>query len=1130
MERYTAAYSYTNYNFVIQNIEGKNSTKNKFYSLICVLKNILQRGCPTTMSSYLTDKLGTIDLKEMKYIGLIDDEVPRWINTIKGDSKNNNYPAKVFFEELIPLYFGEYAFIQKLIKPEVDIKDIVGKEDEQFIYQKVDFYLQRFKLVIEIDGGHHNDTVQKYQDSERDEYLKENGIKTIRISTEQIYSKDNSFLEKVNEIINHISQYKNSLKIYQNVKSFDEYDDEELRILKACAVIRIQITLLSLLQKGKINLDDKVWKINILQRDVNDFLDLAIEDLFVWFENLCVLNNMDFNRPKLDIIECKTVEDFIYYKDYINIDFSINKRYTDENEINTNILYVRTDYFDKVNYFKVSTTEDPICYKIDKENKRCTEAMEYLLKSIFGYEKFRDGQLPIIMNSLQGEDTVGILPTGSGKSICYQLVALLQPCISFVVCPIKSLIYDQETNLKKVYINNVASITGDKDGEEKAEIIKSFSNEKYQFIFISPERFQSKVFRQSLNDLNIYSTVGLAVIDEVHCLSEWGHDFRTSYLNLVKTIRNYTPSARLLGLTATASNFVLNDIKKEFKIESYNIKTLTSFTREELNFKVIRCDENDKQKKKILFDTLKDMNDNNGIFELKGDETNTGIIFTPNVNGDRGCYQLSQDINKKFNINSNFYSGKAPNKNYSLNTDTKKFAKHKKEVQEDFKNNKIPLLVATKAFGMGIDKQNVRYTIHFGIPASLESLYQEAGRAGRDKKEADCFVLYEPEIVDESIIDKFFSLDTPVEELKDIQKNLNYNEQKDVLNNFFLWLNNNKGIEYECDLIKFIYDKYSSPGDTKKVKCKDLGHNLSDVQKAIYRLSVMGVVSDWTVEVWDSNKGVLEVIFEDFDIDKIRESIGKYIYKYNAEFDYTSLSSTNRPEDNKTISQMREILEDKNLNEIEKQIRALLIWIYDNIVYTRRQSIKSISDECKKFTDGQSFKKVIENYFKFDDDTYLLDYIAENPAEYDKWFEIFIPKDKISMKEHIENTKGTLRRFLESYRYNTGLNFISGIVHLMTDEFNNVDGKQRLESAFNQIKQYDNHTRNEILEFCLEMGNNLSLENKLNLSKVLCGNYEDKLKIHESLKDDHSLKLIIEETSHRLRGINGRIQCQKQEN
>ena len=127
MERYTAGYSYTNYNFVIQNIKGEKNIKNKYYPFICVLKNILQRGTPTNMSVYLTQNLGKIDLTDKKFIGFIDNEVPNWINTIKGDKKNNYYPAEQFFYEIIPKYLNEYKFIQQLIIPEAQIRDIVGE-------------------------------------------------------------------------------------------------------------------------------------------------------------------------------------------------------------------------------------------------------------------------------------------------------------------------------------------------------------------------------------------------------------------------------------------------------------------------------------------------------------------------------------------------------------------------------------------------------------------------------------------------------------------------------------------------------------------------------------------------------------------------------------------------------------------------------------------------------------------------------------------------------------------------------------------------------------------------------------------------------------------------------------------
>jgi len=200
---------------------------------------------------------------------------------------------------------------------------------------------------------------------------------------------------------------------------------------------------------------------------------------------------------------------------------------------------------------------------------------------------FREGQLQIITNVLSGVSTIGLLPTGSGKSICYQLAAILQPALSFVVCPIKSLMFDQKNDLNSAFFSRISHITGENDAEEKSEIQKEFSLGKYLFIFLSPERFQSRAFRDYFQNTRNQYLFSYAVIDEVHCLSEWGHDFRTSYLNLADTIRKYCPNVTFLGLTATASLNVIKDIQTEFDIAPQDTKTPLNYTREELEFIVI---------------------------------------------------------------------------------------------------------------------------------------------------------------------------------------------------------------------------------------------------------------------------------------------------------------------------------------------------------------------------------------------------------------------------------------------------------------------------------------------------------------------------------------------------------------
>ncbi len=1145
VEKYTANYTYSSPNFVIQNINGNNQINNKYYPMYCVLKNIIQRGRPTTMSKYLQNQIGAIPLdRELsERVVLIDKSTPIWIDTIKGDEGNNYYPAKDFFEKYILEYLDEFKFVQQLILPEVPFGYIVENVTDEFVDQQVDFYLPQAKLVIEIDGQQHKlEDTTRINDKYRDEYLAKNGVKTVRIDTKDLESKNVAFLDNIQEIKNRLSEYGELLSYYERYYNNPELYETEFnkKVLRATAVIRFQITILSLLQKGIINLTDDTWTFNILQRDVEDFAEIAIEDLFIWLKNLCKLNKLPYNKPNIKITYCKNEKDFRYTDNIINIDFSLLKKWTDENNKYPKIIFIRTDYFDRENYFKVSTA-DPIKYKIINDGEESdVPALKFLLENIFGFNEFNDGQLPIIINSLSCTDTIGLLPTGAGKSLCYQFSALLQPCISFVVCPIKSLMYDQKYNTEKKHITHTNYITSDQKAREKKIISKEFAEGKYFFIWISPERFQSPDFRDYLDQLNKDQTIALAVIDEVHCLSEWGHDFRTSYLNLVKTIRKYCPSATFLGLTATASSFVLEDLKAELDIDSENIKTLTSFTRPELKFYVKTDDGEDLDNKKIMIlNLLEEIDKSNDVFILDGENTKSGLIFTPHKQGKFGCYDLSNEISRTYNADVRWFSGEVPTKSYyefgrkvaeEPVMDIKKFDKYKMDVQKDFQENKFPLLVATKAFGMGIDKPNIRYTIHYGIPGSLESLYQEAGRAGRDRKESNCYVLYTKENMRDEELDILFHPDTDIEEIKGIHDKYGYKEGRDVLRNFFFWLNSNKGVDYEFNIMNKIYCDYAKKDVVKLIKCKELGYSFPEAQKAIYRLSLLGIIDDWTIKSWNKGREIMEVQFGSFSNISIFEDLLLYIRRYDKEF-----VLDNKYTKDEKYGKYVGIYLDNSMEEYERYMRVLLEWGYDNIVYNRRQSIKNILELCDGYTDPDTFKEGIERYFRFYEKSYLLDHIAQSPKDFISWVDVFyeieekedkdgnlIEYKRFNSMDELENIKGSLSRLLESYRYNTGLNYVSGIVRFLLGEFNNRDGKPRLESALKQINKYEEEEKIEILNKTLEICKDSRSENKEDLSELLCDYFPDeKVSIYDSLKDNYSLLLIIEESKDRLQNIGG---------
>ncbi len=1118
MKKYTANYTYTNPNFVIQNLV-ENPIKSDLLPILYVVKNILQRGFPTTLSKNLQNELGEIhklDNFEDRFL-FATKQTPIWNNTIKGDQIRNYYPAKDFFETIIPNEFGEYAFVQSLIIPEIEINEITGEDNRNFINQQVDFYLPQAKLVIEIDGQQHKtDEVTRVSDTTRDNYLLTQGVTTIRIDTVEL--RNGNYKEKVKLILEHLSRFDKLLTFYKNAcEKIEENQMSETEIktkLLPTAIIRFQVLLIELLTHNYLSLNEN-WNFNILaNEDLGNFAELAISDLLIWLDNLYQLKNKtNFEKPKFTINITNKKSDFVITTKAINLDFSLFKRYTDENKINPDVIYLRTDYFDIVkdkNYFRVSTTE-PINYNITDEDK-CI--LEFFLDNIFDKPKFREGQFPIISNALNRKDTIGLLPTGGGKSLCYQLPCLLQPSINFVVCPIKSLMYDQNENLVNMLVTNVSFITSDLDANERRQIETDFEQGRYLFVWISPEKFQIPSFREKITSIVANFSIAYAVVDEVHCLSEWGHDFRTSYLNLAKTIDKLSPKdengegkIKFIGLTATASVNVLKDIKIEFsrrkqRLEDENIKSLLDYSRKELQFEVI----NDKgNKSKQIQTLLKELHDTESFIETN---EKAGLVFTPNVNGAYGCFQVSNTLNTLYQNKVSWFSGDIPKRDvYDEQTGRKtgtepvmqrdEFNKFKLQVQKDFKKDKYQILVATKAFGMGIDKQNIFYTFHYGLPSSVEALYQEAGRAGRwDKnkeenkgKTGKCYVLYSPETHDSERVERLFHKDTTFAEMKEISEEVKW-DGKDIFKQVFLFTQGQNDIDEDFKIILGVINTYFKAESKVRIFWNDayskLRINNDTLQKAIYRLSLLGIVSDWTTNFIDH----FEVQFKTQNETTITKSVSNYITKYEPNTDVET-----------------EISQVEKATILEKSVWYLLNWTFENIAYSRKQSLKTLSDWCNQFEDSESFKSRIDSYFIFTETTFILQHIAENPKEFEKWFDVLTTNNQFPNEVEFKKLRDSISRFLESYRNNLGLNFLSGFVRLALNEYQDSDGKERFESALETIKQtFSKSKQDDFLNRLMILGKNLNEEQKMELCQSISKFYPEKL---EQLAEYYDLAYLL---------------------
>ncbi|EEJ72111.1 DNA helicase RecQ [Lactobacillus ultunensis] len=331
---------------------------------------------------------------------------------------------------------------------------------------------------------------------------------------------------------------------------------------------------------------------------------------------------------------------------------------------------------------------------------------EEVLKQTFGYDHFRPGQKKVIDLVLNKQNVLAVMPTGAGKSVCYQVPALMNSGVTLVISPLISLMKDQIDSLKQNGIN-AAALNSATPQEEVNPILRQAYQGKIKLIYITPERLAMDYFRYQLNFLDI----DLVAVDEAHCISQWGHDFRPAYRQLLEGINSLKSKPNILALTATATPAVQDDIGEQLNIPKENF-VITSFARPNLSFKVV----NSPQNTPLYIAKY-----------IKAHEGEAGIVYT---NTRKKVESLTDYLAKK-GISVGAYHGGMD-------------SKERDEIQEAFQFDRFQVIVATNAFGMGIDKSNVRFVIHASSARNIESYYQEAGRAGRDGEESEAIMIYHP--------------------------------------------------------------------------------------------------------------------------------------------------------------------------------------------------------------------------------------------------------------------------------------------------------------------------------------------------------------------------------------------------
>jgi ATP-dependent DNA helicase RecQ len=835
-----------------------NEVPKEFKTILSIAHKILTRGEYTKLSPYLEDKFSSKFVSKGEF------------NPSAYELTSNNHNStfwfdgdiyeKTFFENILPKILGDS--FRRFVIPQVEFHSLVydynryseSKESKE----RVDFLIttNKSKVVIELDGYEHNN--QRSKDYSRTRRLIENGFKEIRINNSDLQNPDCVGIQTLKKELENIN-------VIKYIKT--EYD-KYINSFKLAH--QFQISVIELLYAGVINNTERNkinYNFDFLNEYTNNEIKFIIEetliDLKQLISKLSELFSLPYNISNLQIEDDNEVSIILTYNENI--------------ETKKPLCVIQDISFPRIITKELKSAEN---LKIVQEPG--IEQLEYFLKYIFGYSSFREGQVDSLKRVLLNKDIITLLPTGAGKSLIFQLATFLLPGVSVIVVPIKSLMHDQIENLERKGISRAIELSGDIESRsEKEKVQRLFYRGQYLFIYVAPERFLIDEFRDTLREFTKEYLISLVVIDESHCVSEWGHDFRPAYLTVGKNSRIYCKNKDgfippLIALTGTASENVLLDIKEDLEIKDEGaVVSSETFDRKELHFNIIKCKTDEKYLwvKNIIKKELPEKLKTNSLFKLNGKSTKSGIIFCPfttnKETNPRGVEYFIERIKEDFgNICEPHYSNED---NRIINA-------------KNFQENNFPLLIATKGYGMGIDKPNIRYIIHINLPPSVEAYYQEAGRAGRDREHSECFIIYS--CSEDRKNNALLDLNTPLEEIKNICNQPG--KWDDIRSLFHFHISSFKGKKDEFEIIKGVlakindlnkeYQPFKSKFNNINIDRNDDNDTFKAIQKAIFRLTAIGVITNYGID-YASNEFSLKI--NKITKENIIQHYFDYVKKYN---------------------------------------------------------------------------------------------------------------------------------------------------------------------------------------------------------------------------------------------------------
>lgn len=911
----------------------------------------------------------------------------------------------------------------------------LGLDAKSFAEQRADFSLETgrgLRLVIEVDGSQHTLPLQSAQDKARNTALAKLKWEVWRIPTSEL----SNVQELVDELRRRVSKAQKSTWL-----EMAKHAPRSLELFNvvwgATVVSRIQFLLLKAIQAGLLH-DSEGWRLHVAEHETH-VANLAIEDFFDWFGRL----RQGFGLAPLVAPQLvATPEESCDLRICVSV---INPAaYTPGSSDPPTVWSVP---------YPGMAPEPQHSFRAGGRYKSLDdEHLRLFAQDLFRKPDFREGQLEIVRRILSGQDVMGLLPTGGGKSLTYQLAALLLPGATLYVAPLKSLLQDQYERLKVEGIDAAAYISSALDSAQKLRAQRRFEAGQVRILQVAPERFLMSDFRILLSGYQAaHGPLAQVVVDECHCVSEWGHDFRPSYLSLGRIVRERAQRlgnlAPIVALTGTASSVVLEDVRRELGMPDRSSEVRASnLDRPELSMSFVAV-KSDTERMRALDRLAKE-------FQQQHQESKQGmLVFTSHTNGKYGVLELGSQIAASMGLQLHtgvkVYSGQQPKQNGATDWEEYKAYAQREFISGD--TNSFQVMVATKAFGMGIDKRAIRRIIHVLAPQSPEAYYQEVGRAGRDRKASAAYLLFND--ANPTMTDDVFSPATDITRAKTIYMNAGRNAG-DFLLTFFFHQTRFSGVlgevESAAQALTEIRRKVSLTNSAEvmlgyRVGGSQAGNSRRSwfeeavLEQSLVRLIHLGVIGDYTKEYrahqlvvtvtqsWQESRANLES-----HIEYLSTSFEAYLRRY----------STLVPR-----SLLQGIREAATVEEAEyAAIKAMVQYLYDEVERKRRTATRTMLEITRVGTERpQDARTLLLHYLQASErfTNRLEAYAVGDPLDL-SWTEVF--EGGISPAE-AEELRGSVSRILESYPTHPGLLFLSSVLRLRPTEADRARSREEFHAA-----------------------------------------------------------------------------------